>query len=262
MTFPSSLPLGAAVAALGLLLASTPTAQAQSYGSAAPKRHYTAEGKAYFRGPTRLTIGLGTGYYNGDLTNRIGDQFFGPALNVGFLRRYSPHFAFGGELGYVRVGAKDYLPARGLAFNTNAYAATVLVRWYLLADRTALAGGGGNKASRLLPFVQGGAGVVLYSAESYLGKTRTPLPTAIFKPEVGSYPALTSTLPVGAGLTYRCTDDLSLSLEGNYYFLFTDTFDDTSKRTYTGAGDIKYFYANPGANDAFGTLMLKAEIKL
>lgn len=258
MRFPLPSSRLAATAALGLCL--TGAATAQTFAPAAPKRHYTAAGKAYFRGPTRLTVGLGTGYYNGDLTNRPGDQFYGPALNLGFLHRYSPHFSFGGEAGYVRVGAKDYLPTRGLAFNTNAYTAALSVRWYLLADRSAYAGGGGG-APKVMPFVQGGVGLVLYSAESYRGNTRTPAINTVFAPEVGSYPDLTTALPVGAGLTFHCTETLNLSLEGNYYFLFTDTFDDLSKRR-DSVGGVEFNLVNPDKNDAFGTLMLKAEIKL
>lgn len=258
MRFPLPSLRLAATAALGLCL--TQAASAQTFAPAAPKRHYTAEGKAYFRGPTRLTVGLGTGYYNGDLTSRPGDQFYGPAFNLGLLYRYSPHFSFSGELGYVRVGAKDYLPTRGLAFNTNAYTATVLARWYLFADRSAFAGGGGG-ARKVMPFVQGGGSLVLYSAESYRGLTRTPATNAVFAPEVGSYPAFATALPVGAGLTFHCTDVLNLSLEGNYYFLFTDTFDDLSKRR-GNVGGVESNLANPDKNDAFGTLMLKAEIKL
>ena len=248
----------AAAALLGLLAAGT--ASAQDFSPAAPKRHYSAQGKAYFRGPARLTLGLGTGYYNGDLTSSVGDQFFGPAINLGFLYRFSPHISYGAEIGYVRVGAKDHIPERGLAFNTNAVAATALVRWSLLADRSAYAGVAAP--ARVRPFLQAGLGLALYSAQSYLGKTRTPVTTAILPAEVGSYPDVTAVFPVGAGLTIYCTEALNLSLEGNYYFTTTDTFDDNSKRVFTVDNVNFYPYVNRSTNDAFGTLMLKAEIKL
>ena len=234
------------------------TAVAQSFSPAAPKRHYTSAGKAYFRGPTRLTFGLGTGYYNGDISSSVSDQFFAPAASLGFLNRYSPHLGLAIEASFARVGAKDHLPARGLAFNTNAYTVAGLMRWYPVADRTAYAGGGGGPV-RVLPFVQGGLGLTLYSAESYIGVTRTPATNSVLPAEVGSYPDLTISFPVGAGFTVHCTDALNLSLEGNYYFLTTDTFDDISKRL---SPDGQTRLGNPDKNDAFGTLMLKAEIKL
>ncbi len=241
---------------LGLCVAGT--AVAQTFSPAAPKRHYTSAGKAYFRGPTRLTVGVGTGYYNGDISSSFGDQFFAPAVSVGLLNRYSPHVGLALEASFVRVGAKDHLPSRGLAFNTNAYSVAGLLRWYPVADRTAYAGGGGGPV-RVLPFLQGGLGLTLYSAESYFGATRTA--TNPLLPEVGSYPDLTISFPVGAGFTVHCTDALNLTLEGNYYFLTTDTFDDNSKRQGILNNELSNL-ANPDSNDAFGTLMLKAEIKL
>ena len=245
----------AAVALLGLLAVGA--ASAQDFEPAAPKRHYSSEGKAYFRGPARLTLGLGTAYYNGDLTSSFGDQFFGPAINIGFLYRFSPHISYGGEIGYLRVGAKDHLPERGLAFNTNAGVLTGLVRWSLIADRTAYAGVA--VPARVRPFLQAGVGLAIYSAESYVGKTRTPVANSILTPEVGSYPDVTAVFPVGAGFTIYCTEVLNLSLEGNYYFTTTDTFDDNSKRVNPDTG---LDFVNRNTNDAFGTLMLKAEIKL
>ena len=201
---------------LGLSAANT--VAAQTFSAAAPKRHFTADGRAYFRGPARLTLGLGTGYYNGDISDRPGDQFFGPAASLGLLYRFSPHFGLAAEASFVRVGAKDFLPRRGLAFNTNAYTLAGLVRWYPLADRSAYAGGGG-RARRVLPFVQGGLGLLLYAPKSYIGTGRTPASEFFLPAEVGSYPALTISYPVGAGFTVHCTDVLNLSLEGNYYFL-------------------------------------------
>ena len=248
----------AAVAALGWL--GPGVAAAQTFAPAAPKRHYSAQGKAYFRGPVSLTLGLGTGFYNGDLTSSVGDQFFSPAFNLGFLYRFSPHISYGAEVGYVRIGAKDHLPERGLAFNTNLGVVAGLVRWSPLADRTAYAGVG--QPLRVRPFVQAGVGFALYSPEAYLGNTRNPVITNILPAEVGSYPTTTAVFPVGAGLTIYCTEKINLSLEGTYYFTTTDTLDDNSKRVSKTVEGIDYPYVNRDTNDAFGTVLLKAEIKL
>ena len=67
------------------------------------------------RNPTRtvrighVTIGGGTALYNGDLGNAPGDNFLGPALNLGVLYRLSPHFHLGSEFTYAKIGARDRL---------------------------------------------------------------------------------------------------------------------------------------------------------
>ena len=49
-------------------------------------RHYNAQGRPYYRGPFHITLAGGTGLYNGDLGNSLGDNFYGDSRSLEVLR--------------------------------------------------------------------------------------------------------------------------------------------------------------------------------
>ena len=225
-----------------VLLAGAPAARAQNV---ARRRHHDHNGRAYYLGPLRVSAGVGTAFYNGDLGNSLSNDFLGPALNLGLLYSLGPHWRVGGELGYFSMGARDYLPSRGLAFYSYNGLGTAFVRYDLLGDPSVYATP--SAARRVQPFVQAGLGLLLYNPQAYLG-TAPPTANTVYLPtERNDYPALAGVLPVGAGVVVPLTDQFNLTLEGNYYFTTTDNLDDISQR------------GNPNVKDGFGTLMLKLD---
>lgn len=224
-------------------------AQAQHQRQA---RHYSSQGRPYYRGPLHLTLGAGTGLYDGDLGNSPGNNFFGPALSLGVLYRLTPHLHVGGEFSYLKLGARDKATERNLAFTSTNGLGTVLLRFDLLPDESVFA------ASVAAPpmvqvYLQGGAGLLLYNPQAYLGAERATSDTGFLAPERNDYPALAGVAPVGGGIGVRLTEQLRANLEGNYYFTTTDQLDDISNKRLGGASQSR---------DGFGTMMLKMEYSL
>ena len=243
MRFRSLIFGGLAVGAL-----SSHTAQAQYHH---PVRHYNRQERAYFRGPLHVTLGGGTAFYDGDLGNSPGDNFLGPALSLGVLYRLTPHLHLGSEFSYVEMGARDKAKERGYAFTSTNGLGTVFFRFDLLPDESVFASSMAE-APVFQIFVQGGAGLLLYNPQSYLGTERATDATSFLPPERNDYPAMAVALPVGAGFSVRLTDKLRANLEGNYYFTTTDQLDDINLRL-GGASASK---------DGFGTVMLKLDYSL
>ena len=234
--------------ALAAGLLSSPAAQAQHQRQV---RHYNRQGRPYYRGPLQLTLGGGTALYSGDLGNSPGDNFLSPALSLGVRYRLTPHLHLGSELSYLKLGARDQAKERGLAFTSTNGLGTVLLRFDLLPDESMFAASA-TEAPIFQVYVQGGAGLLLYNPQAYLGAARATEGTAFLAPERNDYPALAGVAPVGAGFTVRLLDQLRAGLEGNYYFTTTDQLDDINLRL-GGASQ---------SNDGFGTLMLRLDYSL
>ncbi|GAB3288850.1 hypothetical protein ACFQT0_07870 [Hymenobacter humi] len=215
------------------------------------KRHYNTQGRPYYRGPYHVTLGGGTAFYDGDLGNSLGNNFYGPAISAGMLHRITTRMHIGSELSYVKMGARDQAQERGLAFTSTNGLGTVFLRFDLLHDESIFAASQAE-APRFQVYVQGGAGLLLYNPKAYNGTERPTKGTTILAPERNDYPALAGVLPVGGGFQVRLTDQIRAGVEGNYYFTSTDQLDDINTRL-GGAGLKK---------DGFGTLMLKLDYSL
>ena len=237
---------------MGLLATSALAARPATAQHQRQVRHYNAQGRPYYQGPLHLTLAGGTGLYNGDLGNSPGDNFYGLAGSLGVLYRLTPHLHLGSEFGYVPLGARDNLRDRGLAFTSHNGLGTVFLRYDILNDESVFAAS--NSGPPIFQvYVQGGAGLLLYDPQSYLGTSRATGSTSFFAPERNDYPALAGAFPVGAGFSVHLFDRWRAGLEGNYYFTTTDQLDDISNKRLGGAS------AN---TDGFGTLMLKLDYSL
>jgi hypothetical protein len=219
--------------------------QAAPPGYQPPRRFYTASHQAYRRLPTKLSLGINTAYYNGDLTNRLSDNTLRVGLSLGLVRTLSPRISFGVDLGYVKLKAQDYFPSRGYSFeNTNGMLTTFL-RYNLIADKS-MYFGQNYRRTPVLVFVQAGIGGLIYNPDLYqnLGG---PYPVSVPSETPAPYPGLAGVLPVGGGVTLRASQSLSFTFEGLYYFTSTDLLDGLSQR------------GNPDSLDGFATGALKIE---
>lgn len=213
------------------------------------RRFIDGQGRVYYRGPLRVTLGGGVALYNGDLASSLRDNFPGLSVSAGLLYRVRPHLLVGAEGSYFRVGARDQSPERGLAFQGDNGLGTVFVRYELLPDGSSYANNQG-RVPIVQPYLKAGVGLLLYDPKSYLGTARPTAGTGYLAPERNDYPALAGVLPLAAGLSVQATDLLRLSLEGAYYFTTTDLLDDVSAR------------GNPAQKDGFGTIELKLEYQI
>ena len=240
-----------------LLTAATAHSALAQTGPERRHRNYDHQGRLYYKGPVRFTLGGGVGYYNGDLTSQLGDQFLGPSISAGMLYQFHPHWQVGGEVSYLQLGAKDYLPGRGLAFQGNNGIGTAFVRWEPLTDPGAYALPAGT-SSIFKPYLKLGVGLALYSPKAYQGTQRPSgnVTPAYLKPERYDYPALALTLPVGVGFTIRLTSRLNASVEGSYSLTTTDQLDDISTVPSPGFDSGR---SASSLNDNYGQLELKLE---
>ena len=232
--------------AAGLLFSQPVLAQHQRQ-----ERYYSHQ-RPYYRGPLHVTLGGGTALYNGDLGNSPSDNFLGPAVSLGVLYRLTPHLHLGSELSYFELGARDKFRERGLAFTSTNGLGTVFFRFDLLPDESVFAATQAE-APTFQVFVQGGAGLLLYNPQSYIGTERATRDTSFLAPERNDYPALAGVAPVGGGFSVRLTEQLRANLEANYYFTTTDQLDDVSNKRLSGASQNR---------DGFGTVMLKLDYSL
>ena len=214
-------------------------------------RRYNHDGRPYFQGPLHITLAGGTALYNGDLGNKLGNNFLGLTASLGVLYRLTPHFHLGSEFSYAEISAQDFLKERGLAFTSTNGIGTVFFRYDLLPDESVFAA-----TQAVAPvfqiYVQGGAGLLLYNPKSYPGTKRATENTSFLPPERNDYPAMAGVAPVGGGFTVRIADQLRLGLEGNYYFTTTDQLDDASVR----------LNGSSASKDGFGTVMLKLDFSI
>ncbi|TGE15275.1 hypothetical protein [Hymenobacter elongatus] len=232
---------------LGSLLLLTLFAHAaQAQGPERRRRHFTNSARPYHRGPVSFTLGGGIAYYNGDLAESFADNLPGPSGSIGVLYMVRPRVILGTELSLFKLGAKDQLPERGLAFQGKNGALTGFVRYELIRDESEFADPR-NSGSFITPYVKVGGGFMLYTPEAYLG-TERPVGSTVFLPaERNDYPATALIAPVGLGLTFHLLPKLNATAEGSYYFTTTDHLDDISQR------------GNSNRNDGFGLLEVKLE---
>jgi len=240
--------------AIGTLSAGSALAQGQGKleGLDKPhKRHYDANGKMYFRGPWRGSVGVNAAYYTGDLTSSLSQNFIRPGVSLGALYRLGPRFTAAADFSYIVMGAHDHLPERNLAFRSKNGVGTAQLRYHILRDGGAYAGVL-YKTPRVMPFVQAGVGLILYSPDvyPYQGESEVNASGENAYAERRDYPAFSGVLPLGAGLTFRVTPRLNITADGTYYFTNTDSLDDVK------------FRGNPNENDGFATAALKLEYVL
>lgn len=211
----------------------------------APRRHYDAQGRGFYRGPLRLTAGGGAALYFGDL----GGLRPGPALSGGVVYTWRPHWAVGGELSWLQLAATDRVPERGLAFRGRNLALTSFVRFEPLTDPSWY-GASRNRYARIKPFVQAGGGFVIYNPRAYRGTNYPSGEGGFLAPERPDYPGTALVAPVGGGLSVNVVPGLWITAEGTYSFTTTDLLDDVSQR------------ANPARNDGYALFGLKAEYQI
>jgi hypothetical protein len=229
-----------------LLTLLLPRLGAAQHGPERRRRHYNSQARPYYRGPVRATLGLGAGFYNGDLTSSLSENFPGFSGSVGVLYQLKPHLLIGSEFAAFQIGAKDKLPERNLAFRARNGSGEVFFRYQPFHDEADYADPR-SAAAIVKPYLKVGVGLLLYNPQSYNGTARPEEFTSFLAPERNDYPAVAIVAPVGLGLTLRLSRTLNATAEAAYYFTTTDHLDDVSQR------------ASGTANDGYVRAELKVE---
>lgn len=211
----------------------------------APRRHFDAQGRVFFRGPLRLTAGGGAALYFGDL----GGLRPGPAVSGGVVYTWRPHWAVGGDVSWFQLAATDKLTTRGISFRGRNVSLTGFVRYEPLRDPSWY-GATRNQYARFKPFLQAGGGYAIYNPKAYLGVNIPGADEGFLPPERTDYPGTALVAPVGGGFSVNVLPQLWISALALYTFTSTDHLDDVSRR------------GNSAQNDGYATFELKAEYKL
>jgi hypothetical protein len=228
-------------AALVLLLPLTTVAQA-------PRRHYDAQGRGFYRGPARITAGGGIALYNGDLSSGFSGNFPGGVVSAGALYPWRPHWSIGGEFAWFQLGAKDQLPERNLAFRCRSVSLVSFLRFEPLRDPGQYSTTT-QQPALIRPFLQAGLGAFVYNPKAYYGTERPTEQTSFLSPERDDYAATGLMAPVGGGITFRLTEKLHLTTMATYFFTTSDQIDDVSLE----------HGGNPYRNDGYALVEAKLE---
>lgn len=247
----------------------------------------------------RFTTGLGVSAYMGDLiTDRIpilkqvsGDLSIGATADIKENFRARLNVSFLGVRGDDAKSNRIDRQARNLNFKSSVWEISVMGEFDFLD----------KEVYNIVPYAFGGIG--LFHFNPY---TNDAIAGKVFLHDVGTegqylgqsgYPApykrTQLNIPLGLGIRYAISDELSLGIEFNYRFLFTDYLDDVSSSKYVNPalfstssyytannnyyGDLasrlgyrstdpkyslNYARGNPGKKDAFYSFQITASFKL
>jgi opacity protein-like surface antigen len=161
----------------------------------------------------------------------------GPTLGVGAIYQFAPKFGVEGKLSYVNFkGIEDSneRTKNDFTFKTDGVEVTGSIVFNILDTYT---GGGFYGPRRLrffVPYVKAGVGLLAYKSSSWHEQNSKNYPDAI------DYPAVTLVFPVGGGIKYQHSKQLTIAPELNVYFTTSDYLDNTSSGAispYTGSND-------------------------
>ena len=231
-----------------------------------------------------VSVGGGVANYYGDLIEKkINLTQFGASLSAGAQYAFSPRFAARFDLGYAKLQGSDSksggaYPNRNLSFKSNVFDFSLAAEFTVLnLDKFPIS-----------PYISAGAGVVVFDPYSYKATGQRQNLHDLNTEGQGlpgygdSYDRSAFEFPIGAGLKFRASDNLTLALDFNYRITQTDYLDDVSSRypskaildarnpitsqyTYRGTGaypGTNTQRGNPDKNDAFFTTQLKLVFKL
>lgn len=193
--------------------------------------------KNAFKPMLDFTGSLGAAHYYGDLTEdaKILNQ---PSFDIstGIAYYFSPKFSVKGNLSYLQVKANDSknsrsdLKARNLNFKTNIFEFNTTLEYDFINIT------GGNH--KFAPYIFSGAGLFHFSPTTVDRKGNKQKLSKLGTEGQGlagfaaPYKTTALAIPVGGGVKINVAPDISLALEFNYRFLFTDYLDDVSGPVY------------------------------
>jgi hypothetical protein len=182
---------------------------------------------------------------NTDKVGILKNNGMGPTLSVGALYQFSHNFGVQGSLGYVNFkGIEDAREKRypDFTFSTHGVEATTS----LVLNLTNTYVGSRYRRSRnlrlIVPYVKAGIGVLAYQSSSEIDSRGEKMPDS------KDYPSLTFIVPVGGGLKFQYSKQLTIAPELNVNLTTSDYLD-----------NVSYGFVSPltGSNDAYLSATVK-----
>ncbi len=186
-----------------------------------------------------FSLGLGTTYYNGDLTDQLNNMLFRPAVNAGYSKYFTPRISLRLGLAYGEIGASDtealtpQRRQRNLHFKSILLEGSGVLVYELRRDKNF-----GNEwmdKPFLTPYVFGGLAFFHFNPKArHEGDwyALQPLGTeGQFIPGSGNpgpYSRIQAAVPLGGGLNFRISQYAGISIEVGIRATMTDYLDDVS----------------------------------
>ncbi|TDE12066.1 outer membrane beta-barrel protein [Dyadobacter psychrotolerans] len=173
-------------------------------------------------GVLSLTGSLGVAYYYGDLNNKpsLKHLGLGPAISVGALYRVTEHFSARGEVRFYQVsGDQKYsqFPIDNLSFRSR----NPDVNLGIQADLFSF-----NRRSKVNPYLFLGMSATFLNTKTNFNGDWVSLPP--LTTEGVKYSRLPLSVSGGAGISFQAFERLSIGLELNSNFMFSDYLDDVA----------------------------------
>jgi hypothetical protein len=177
-------------------------------------------------GVMSLTGGIGAAFYYGDLNDKPMLKGLGPALSVGGLYRVTEHFSARGELRFFQVSGhqrNSKYPNDNLSFRARNPDLSLAVQADLIAF---------NRKPKVNPYLILGVTATYLNTKTEKDGTWHSLPP--LTTEGIKYSRIPLSVTGGGGIMFQAFERLSLGLELNANFMFSDYLDDIGGK-----------YANP-----------------
>jgi len=194
----------------------------------------------------------GTFIYQGDLSpSPIGTyQHLKPAIQLFASKVLDESFALRANISRGRIEGNDAWYAspawrreRNFSFNTSITELSANLVWNFYSYQPE------GTVKRLSTYVFGGAGFSLLHVQrdwSHLNIAAFGAESSLIKglgaDTMHTPPSIIPVLPLGAGVRYRISSDLSIAAEFTYRFTFTDYLDGFSKSADPNKNDFYYGY--------------------
>lgn len=230
-----------------------------------------------------FSVGIGTLYYYGDLTDKFNNSLIRPAVQLGYNRYMLPNLSFRVAAQYGEIGAADQdaldvtRQARNLHFKSHIVEMSGVLMYEFFKDKNF--GNDWVGKPHLTPYVFVGVSLFHFNPQARLNGEwydLQPLGTeGQYIPNSdnpGPYSLIQWSAPFGVGLNMRLTQYTGIGIELGYRTTSTDYLDDVSttypnlealaqssgqlaadlsERSLDGRYSEGQIRGNPGSNDSY-----------
>lgn len=191
----------------------------------------------------------GVGLYSGDITPTANPRFGDSDLSVGFFGRVpvTGKLNFRSSLIYAALKSDDAnfpeRESRAFSFRTNLVELNLVGEFEPFGANRYYSDAQGNLAQDKLisPYIYGGVGFTFLSLNPDFTKYQgTTLQPGIQRDRLQGNSKIAVVVPLGVGVKFDVTNDLTVGIDGGFRLTFTDYVDGISEAASTEGDDVYY----------------------
>lgn len=232
-----------------------------------PQVSYSQAWKYYRQ---EVSFGIGASNFLGELgganqvgTNRLRDMEFSltrPSVKIGYRYLINPNFKVGADLLFGRLNGDDQLTKESFRNNRNLHFRSPIVEfaaffeYYPFTDKTGhmyrMKGVGGNKEHYFSPYISVGFGGFWFNPRALYPVDNKWHNLQSIQTENVAYKRVSICIPMGLGVKYSLSRELSIGFEMSGRKTFTDYIDDVSTVYVDQGGEdaMTIYLSNPTTN--------------